>query len=173
LWHAPGTHDSIRSVSDERPGYVKVRFRLERDEDGWPPAESEGLWAVPLGGGVFRIDNTPWFARDVAADDHFRAEPDAGGLLWAGERLHWSGNCTIRIIPLSEGPLAGNQQAVLDLFLPMGASGEGYGSALNIVALTVPPEADLRAIKRALQRGEAEGSWAYEESSISGEWASV
>jgi hypothetical protein len=31
---------------------------------------------VPLGGGVFRIGNTPWFVRDVAAEDHFRAEPD-------------------------------------------------------------------------------------------------
>jgi len=60
--------------------------------------------------------------RDVAADDHFRAEPDADGLLWAGERLHWSGNCTIRVIPFAEGPLAGSQQAVLDLLLPMGGS---------------------------------------------------
>lgn len=71
---------------------------------------------------MFRIDNAPWFIRDVAADDHFRAEPDADGLLWAGERLHWSGNCTIRVIPFAEGPLAGSQQAVLDLLLPMGGS---------------------------------------------------
>ena len=160
-------------MSDERPGHVKVRFRLEPDNHGWPPAESEGLWAVPLGGGVFRIDNTPWFARNVAADDLFRAEPDADDLLWAGERLRWSGNCTIRVIPFQDGPLAGSQQAVLDLFVPMGAVGEGYGSALNIVGLTVPPDADLRTIKRALQQGEANGSWAYEEGCVSSEWISA
>jgi hypothetical protein len=40
----------------------------------------------------------------------------------------------------------------------MGASGKGYGFGLNIVALTVPPEGDLRAIKQALLPGEAEGS---------------
>jgi hypothetical protein len=28
---------------------VKVRFLLPREDDGWPPAESEGLWAEPLG----------------------------------------------------------------------------------------------------------------------------
>jgi hypothetical protein len=74
-------------MDDERPGFVKVCFRLEQDEDGWPPAGSEGLWAAPLGGDVYRIDNTPWFARNVAADDVFLAEPDADGCLWAIERL--------------------------------------------------------------------------------------
>jgi hypothetical protein len=86
-------------MDDERPGFVTVRFRLEHDDDGWPPAESEGLWAVSLGSDAYRIDNTSWFARNVAADDVFLAEPDADGRLWAGERLRWSGNCTIRVIP--------------------------------------------------------------------------
>jgi hypothetical protein len=95
-------------MDDERPGFARVRFRLEQDEDGWPPAESEGLWAVPLGGNAYRIDNTPWFARNVAA-----------------------------------------------------------------VALTIPPDADLAGIKRILRQGEADGSWAYEEGCISGEWASA
>jgi Domain of unknown function (DUF4265) len=160
-------------MDDERPGFARVRFRLEQDEDGWPPAESEGLWAVPLGGNAYRIDNTPWFARNVAADDVFLAEPDADGRLWAGERLRWSGNCTIRVIPLRDGPLAGSQQAVLDVFVPLGASGEGYGPGLSIVALTIPPDADLAGIKRILRQGEADGSWAYEEGCISGEWASA
>ncbi len=84
-------------MDDERPGFVKVRFRLEQDEDGYPPAGSEGLWAVPLGGDAYRIDNTPWFARNVAVGDVFLAESDTDGRLWAIERLRWSGNCTIRV----------------------------------------------------------------------------
>ena len=160
-------------MDHERPGFVKVRFRLEQDEDGYPPAESEGLWAVPLGGDAYRVDNTPWFARNVAADDVFLAEPDSGGRLWAIERLRWSGNCTIRVIPYSDGPLAGSQRAVLDVFVPLGAEGEGYGSGLNIVALTIPPEADLTAVKRTLQQGEADGTWAYEEGCISSEWSAA
>jgi Domain of unknown function (DUF4265) len=160
-------------MDEERPGLVKVRFRLEHDGDGYPPAGSEGLWAVPLGGDAYRIDNTPWFARNVAAEDVFLAEPDADGRLWAVERLRWSGNCTIRVVPFRDGPLAGSQQAVLDVFVPLGAAGEGFGSGLNIVALTIPPGADLAEIKRTLQRGEADGSWAYEEGCISGEWASA
>ena len=160
-------------MDDERPDFVRVRFRLERDEDGWPPAESEGLWAVPLGGDAYRIDNTPFFARNVAADDVFLAEPDADGRLWARERLRWSENCTIRVILLRNGPLAWSQQAVLDVFVPLGVSGEGYGPGVNIVALTIPPDADLAGIKRLLRQGEADRSWVYEEGCISTEWASA
>ena len=128
---------------------------------------------MPLGSDAYRIDNTPWFARNVASHDVFFAEPDADGCLWAGERMRWSGNCTIRVVPFRAGPLAGSQQAVLDLFVPMGVSGEGFGSQLDIVALTVPPDADLAGIKRTLEQGEADGSWSYEEGCISSEWASA
>jgi hypothetical protein len=61
---------------------VKVRFALERDQYGWPPAESEGLCAEPVEGDLYRLDNTPWFARGVAADDVIQVEPDANGVLW-------------------------------------------------------------------------------------------
>lgn len=148
-------------------GHVKVRFRLERDEDGYPPAGSEGLWAVPVGSGAFRIDNTPWYARDVAADDVFQAEPDAQGVLWATERVHWSGNCTIRVVPL-----ACTQEAVLEQLVPLGVTGEGYGRGANLVALTVPPHANISQVKQRLQRGEASGEWAFEEGCISPQWAS-
>lgn len=52
---------------------VKVRFALERDEDGWPPAESEGLWAELVESDLYRLDNTPWFVRGVAAGDVVQA----------------------------------------------------------------------------------------------------
>jgi hypothetical protein len=37
--------------------YVKVLFDLEQDEDGYPPAAAETLWAVQVGDGLFQIDN--------------------------------------------------------------------------------------------------------------------
>src|SRR5262245_54061010 len=160
-------------MDDERPGFMKVRFRLQQDQDGWPPAESEGLWAVPLGGDTYRIDNTPWFARDVAADDVFLAEPDADGRLWDRDRLPWSGNCTIRVVPVRVAPVDGSQQAALELCVRLGAAGDGFGCGLLVVEMTILPVADLAGIKRTLQQGQADGSWAYEEGCISAEWASA
>jgi hypothetical protein len=70
----------MTSISDDR---VKIHFRLEVDEDGWPPASVESLWAVDLGDGTIRLDNVPWFVRGVASDDIIRVEIDEDGLRWA------------------------------------------------------------------------------------------
>ena len=159
----------ICAVADD-PDFQKLRFEVEKDEDGWPPVGSEGLWAVPLGDGLYRLDNIPWFAWVVAADDVFRAEADDDGVLWAREKVQASGNCTIRVVPFSEGPLKGDRKAVLDVFSALGAEGEGAGPNDNLVALNVPAGADLAKIKDRLQQGEADGSWAYEEGCITQLW---
>ncbi|MFI5808801.1 DUF4265 domain-containing protein [Streptomyces sp. NPDC051561] len=77
------------SISDE---HVKVHFRMEVDEDGWPPASVESLWAVDLGDGTVRLDNTPWFVRGVASDDIVRVEVDEEGARWPGEIVRVSKN---------------------------------------------------------------------------------
>lgn len=40
----------------------------------------------------------------------------------------------------------------------------------NIVALDIPPEADLRAVKELLRTGEADGRWDYEEGCVTEAW---
>lgn len=45
----------VTSISGD---HVKVHFRMDVDEDGWPPASVESLWAVDLGDGTVRLDNT-------------------------------------------------------------------------------------------------------------------
>ncbi|MEU1503299.1 DUF4265 domain-containing protein [Streptomyces sp. NPDC005732] len=67
----------MTNISDD---HVKVHFRMEIDEDGWPPASVESLWAVDLGDGRVRLDNTPWFVRGVASGDVIRVQPDDDGL---------------------------------------------------------------------------------------------
>lgn len=149
---------------------TKIRFRLEADESGWPPAESEGLWAEALGDGRFRVDNTPWFVRGVSTDDTVMAAPDADGVLWFVETLERSGHQTIRVIPRVDGPLGGDQQLVLDAFAPLGVAGEGFGQALRIVALDIGPDAHLAAVKKLCIDGEADGRRHYEEGSVTPEW---
>jgi uncharacterized protein DUF4265 len=95
--------------------FVKVVFELPRDKDGWPPAASEGLWAIPVSPDVVLLDNTPFFVRGVAAGDLIRVHREADGQLRAAARLQWSGHCTIRIIVFRDGPLGGSRQQVLDM----------------------------------------------------------
>ena len=63
-------------------GHVKIRFALDRDEVGWPPAASDGLWAVPVEADLYRLDSTPWFVQGVAVDDTVQAAVDDAGVLW-------------------------------------------------------------------------------------------
>ncbi|MFE7510299.1 DUF4265 domain-containing protein [Streptomyces sp. NPDC057540] len=90
----------MTSISDN---HVKVHFRMDMDEDGWPPAGVESLWAVDLGDGTVRLDNTPWFVRGVAGGDIIKVELDSEGLLWSGETVRASEHCTIRLIVLKDG----------------------------------------------------------------------
>jgi hypothetical protein len=159
-------------VTADQIDYVKVRFALEYDADGWPPAGSEGLWAADLGDGLVRINNNPWFARNVAAGDVVRTRVDDDGVLWFEERVEWSGNCAIRVVPFAKGALAGSRQAVIDLFAPLGVDGEGI-EQFGMVSLNVPPDVDLIQVKGLLVRGASDGWWDYEEGCIGDAWADV
>ncbi|MFF7492938.1 DUF4265 domain-containing protein [Streptomyces rubiginosohelvolus] len=115
---------------------------METDEDGWPPASVESLWAVDLDDGTVRLDNTPWFVRGVASGDVIRVQADDDGVFWAGETMQPSQNCTIRLIVLKDAGSAAARQSVLEVFHRLGTTGEGI-ERFGMVALEVPPQADL------------------------------
>jgi hypothetical protein len=152
---------------------VKVRFRLQRDDDGWPPAASEGVWARPCGGREYELDNVPWFVQGVAFGDRVLAEPDDDGVLWMKEHLAWSGRYTIRVIPLGDGAAREQLRSIVDLFAPLGAECEGALPAYKLVALDIPPTGRLDEIKSLLVQGQAEGRWAYEEGCIDARWRAL
>ncbi|MDQ0798247.1 DUF4265 domain-containing protein [Streptomyces sp. B1I3] len=129
----------MTNISDN---HVKVHFRMDIDEDGWPPESVESLWAVDLGDGTVQLDNTPWFVRGVASGDIIKVELDGDGVFWAGETVRPSQNCTIRLIVLKDDGSAAARQSVLEIFHSLGTTGEGI-ERYRMVALDVPPEADL------------------------------
>jgi len=61
---------------------------------------------------------------------------------------------------------------VLDAFAPLGVDGEGL-QQYGIVALNVPPDVDLGAVKRLLRQGVDDGWWDYEEGCIGQAWLSA
>lgn len=145
---------------------------MEIGEDGWPPARVESLWAVVLGDGTVRLDSTPWFVRGVASDDIIRVEIDDEGVRWAEETVKASENCTIRLIVPKDSGSAAALQSALDIFHRLGAIGEGI-EQFRMVALDVPPDADLRQIQKLLEHGEAKGQWHWEEGCVTTAWETM
>lgn len=144
-------------------------FDLPDEGDGWPPAASERLWATRVGADIAKLDNIPFFVRGYAWGDLVRFTTNDDGVLQATELVEPSGGCTIRLIPIGNERSGDSHQAILDVFLPLGVHGEGF-SRYNLIALSVPAEVDVAAVKQLVKAGEDANRWHYEEGCITQSW---
>jgi hypothetical protein len=117
-----------------------------------PDGEIETLWAVDLGQGRFRLDNTPWYAYGISWQDVVEAQPDEGGQLQFVKLISKSGNRTVRIT--AEQPFTDKW---LEKVVSLGATYEGANR--RYIGISVPPETNLDVVTRFLI---AEGvTWEY------------
>ncbi|GII58571.1 hypothetical protein Pth03_69600 [Planotetraspora thailandica] len=78
-----------------------------------------------------------------------RFTTDPQGVRWVVERVEWSGTCTILVLPAPDGPKS-TAVAVHEVFAPLGIGAELHSAEFPLVALSVPPDADLSAVKALL-----------------------
>lgn len=138
---------------------VKVIVLLEQEDDDYPPVDYEELWTTPLGEGLYRIENIPFFARGIARGDIVSAVEEDGNLMF-GEVVEQSGHSTIRLIIYNEYAVP----AIIERFLNQGCEAET--TFTKLVALDVPPEVNLEDIREKLDLGYTQGQWDYEEAFI-------
>ncbi|MCX4674502.1 DUF4265 domain-containing protein [Streptomyces sp. NBC_01433] len=152
-------------AAPERPpgmrGQIKIWFRF-LPRAGWLPYDTEGLWATRLGEDTARVDNVPFLQDGLAEGEAVRFTTDGDAVHWAGGRVRASGNCTVRVLPVPDGPLGRSARAVHERLAPFGLGGEVFSAEFPLVALTVPADADLARIKALLVRGRDEGWWHFE-----------
>ena len=143
--------------------HTKMLVRLEQDEDGYPPTTEESLWVIPLGEGLFQVDNTPFFAWDLALGDVVAADPEEG--VWRFKQVvRRSGHSTLRLLiyDVAEVPV------VIERFTALGCLSE-RSHIPGLVALDVPPSTSWAEVKRLLTEGEAAKRWGYEEACLPNE----
>jgi len=147
---------------------VKIRFDLEQDEDGYPPFTVECVWAEPLGDGLFRIDNSPWYVRGVSWRDVVRATENPEGDWDFVEVETYGGHSTIRVISMNK--TAADMESLIEQLQSLGCSYESQGAANNIYSFDVPPNVDYRPIRRMLEKGEQAKIWGFEEGCLQHAW---
>ncbi|XUZ27802.1 DUF4265 domain-containing protein [Streptomyces sp. RMIT01] len=152
---------------------IKIWFRVAARGDGPPPCATEGLWATQLGPDTARVDNVPFLRDGVAEGETVRFWTDGDGVHWAAGRVADSGNCTVRVLPVPDGPLGHDVRAVHERLAGFGLTGEVFSADVPLVALTVPGGADLRGVKALLARGRDEGWWHFEVSCATDAWRSA
>lgn len=146
------------AVSREQSSVIKMRYRLERDEDGYPPVSSEGLWVRSLPQGTVILDNIPFFAYGIAPGDELSVSRDASGDLWYKDLVKPNGGSVFRLHAPDQAGIERIRGELLDLGLP-----SEVDKASRLVALEVPRGADIRPLLEYLMDGQASERFDFEE----------
>jgi len=84
----------------------KIWFNIEQDEDGYPPVQIESVWATPVGGNLFRLENVPFFAKGVSFKDEVSTSEGPDGKRWYEDVVEPSGhsNCVSSYLGMATIP---------------------------------------------------------------------
>jgi hypothetical protein len=145
---------------DQRTGQQKVLFRLEQDEDGYPPFAVEGLWATPKPNGVLVVDNIPFFARGVAPGDTVLVSVQ-GKDVWFDRVVATAGVSVFRIRAKDESGLDQIRGELMDLGLP-----SEVDRKLLLLAVEVPFGADIRPFLEYLVTSQESERLDFEEAAL-------
>ena len=135
---------------------VKIVFNLPGMA---APLTTESLWAERIGANLYRLRNVPFYLYGVSEQDIVRAEETDGQLL-VSAIVDRGGHSTYRIFlpeQTSEEQFSGD-------WVPLHELGCTYERATRrLIAVDVPPHADVYAVYEALELGEKDRRWEFEE----------
>lgn len=137
---------------------VKIIFELEPSD--WHNHATESVWAASLGNGKYQVRNVPFHAYGVGYDDIVNAKPNGHGQLIVQDVAEHRGHSTYRAI-LNPGT---TDEEFERAWNKIGSLGSTYERASDrLIAIDVPPETDIYAAYAALESGEKENVWGFEE----------
>lgn len=138
----------------------KMTFSLKKDEDGYPPDDSESLWVESVGDGRYRIDNIPFFIQNISPDDIVEGYVNNGILFFTSLWKH-SNSSVIRVVFFDSG----HSQRVLDALVELGCRWEG-SHLRNLFSVEIPRPENLEDVVKLLIYESERNILDYEESSI-------
>ena len=145
----------MKSPADE--ALVKIVFELPEGS----PYGAESLWAAKVAEGKYRLGNSPLYVYGYSHKDIVAASEEDGALVVQGLCLR-GGHSTYRVF-LAEGLEVDSPdfETHWSRLEQLGCTYEGAGKRL--LAIDVPPSADIFAVYRFLEKGEKAGVWEFEE----------
>lgn len=128
---------------------MRISFGLVQDEDGYPPADVETLWALVRhseDGDDYEIDSIPFFVKDVSLGDRVRTQR-RGTELWFDRVVRASKNSLLRIIVDS----ADRMQDIRERLRVEGCASE-LSHLSVLAAVDVPAHVDLDKVLDLLEK---------------------
>jgi hypothetical protein len=143
---------------DPNETHVKILVRTE-PEDGYPPEEWEGIWAIPVGPDRFKIDNIPFYAKGLSCDDIVEAIRKGDNYIFR-RVVGQSENSTIRVVVYN----LPDESVVRNDLIALGCSIEGTGTP-GLIAVNVP-KGSLEDVVDFLENAFAEERLDFEEGAL-------
>jgi len=138
----------------------KMTFILEKDEDGYPPDDSETLWVENLGDNKYRIDNIPFYVRGLSPDDVVAGKIN-NNILMFDRYVEKSNISVFRIVFFDRSKM----DIVLSTAVKMGCRWEG-SHLKNLYSIEIPRSVDLNEVRNLLNAEASNDVLDYEEASI-------
>lgn len=149
-------------MSTSRPPHEqKMLYKLESDDDGYPPVSIEGLWVQRLTGGTVVLDNIPFYAKGIAPGDELAVAIEASGDVWFQGLVRSGGASVFRIHASSDAEISKIREELLDLGLP-----SEVDIGVRLIAVEVPADADIRPVLDYLVLGQEAERFDFEEGAL-------
>jgi Domain of unknown function (DUF4265) len=136
-----------------------VKITMPVPKENLLQADTESIWAEPQPDGTYRIDSVPFLAKGISSSDIVEADSLDGTLVYRKVLRH-SGHSTYRIY--AQG--GWNSPDVLPLIEALEKMDCDIEPATEkLVAVDVPPEANVYEVYAALNEAERSGKIDFEE----------
>lgn len=138
-----------------------AKLVIPLEPDAWHGYQIETVWVKDLGESRYQLLNTPFFAKQLNYQDIVEAATTEQGLV-LDKRISASGHSTYRIVP----KLDLNTEEFLGAWAPLaelGCSYEEFALDFRLLAVDVPPDANIYSVYALLELGEQSNIWEFEE----------
>lgn len=176
-WHDAEVERYVRMHGNLRVGSVRPHERVSQDRnackiivkdlrsavDDWPPVDQEAIWALNLGRGRYKVDNVPFFAKNLSFGDIVQTESADHEMPYVSAVLERSGHSTYRVIVnanLNEKQ-HGEYHELLAALKHLRVSIEAGWE--HFFAIDVPIGVPVQAVYEVLELGVEYDIWDFEE----------
>ena len=140
---------------------TRVNFAV--DPSQWHGSSTETLWTERFGDGLRKVDNIPFLTFDVSFGDLIRVLGVEEGVEDFVSTVKKGGHSTYRLI-IQDGEVPKGRLLSLE---KLGCLYEvGEIDRVLLVAVSVPPNANIQDAYKLFEIGDSEGAWDFEEANF-------
>ena len=134
-----------------------VAFKLDQDEDGWPPFRTESMHVELMGENSIRIGTPPFFIKDLAVGDVIKPVRNLEGEICEFSHESKSENSTIWIVSPGDSDVSREIKALVKL----GCNCEEL-KQISLYSIHVPKDVNFDSIEALLEKIESAGGYIAE-----------